>query len=149
MLDMALFRRGPFSGAVLVNLLSVIGLVGFLYFVAQHLQLIVGLSPLQAGLALVPGLLAMIVAGLGVVPIAKRVAPRIVVPVALSFSILGYLCFAAAKQVAEDREAQRDGHDDARATRLAIGTTPMPGDDHREQPGHEREAGLERRQARR
>ncbi len=96
MLDMALFRRPTFSGSVLVNLLSVIGLVGFLYFVAQHLQLIVGLSPMEAGLALVPGLLAMIVAGIGVVPIAKRVAPRIVVPVALSFSILGYLLVAVS-----------------------------------------------------
>lgn len=96
MLDMNLFARPTFSGSVLVNLLSVIGLVGFLYFVAQHLQLIVGLSPLQAGLALVPGLLAMIVAGLGVVPIAKRVAPRIVVPVALAFSVLGYLLVAVS-----------------------------------------------------
>lgn len=96
MLDMALFRRPTFSGSVLVNLLSVIGLVGFLYFVAQHLQLIVGLSPMQAGLALVPGLLAMIVAGIGVVPIAKRVAPRVVVPVALSFSVLGYLLVAVS-----------------------------------------------------
>ena len=55
MLDMALFRRWSFTGSVLVNLLSVIGLVGFLYFVAQHLQLILGLSPMEAGLALVPG----------------------------------------------------------------------------------------------
>lgn len=96
MLDMKLFTRPTFSGSVLVNLLSVIGLVGFLYFVAQHLQLVVGLSPLQAGLALVPGLLAMIVAGLGVVPIAKRVAPRIVVPAALGFSVLGYLLVAVS-----------------------------------------------------
>lgn len=96
MLDMRLFRRATFSGSVLVNLLSVVGLVGFLYFVAQHLQLIVGLSPLEAGLALVPGLLAMIVAGIGIVPIAKRIAPRIVVPVALSFSILGYVLVAVA-----------------------------------------------------
>ncbi len=68
MLDMALFRRWSFTGSVLVNLLSVIGLVGFLYFVAQHLQLILGLSPMDAGLALVPGLAMMIVAGIGVVP---------------------------------------------------------------------------------
>src|SRR3546814_13679672 len=53
MLDMTLFRQGTFSGAILVNLPSVVGLVGFLYFVAQHLQLVVGLSPMQAGLALV------------------------------------------------------------------------------------------------
>ena len=96
MLDMRLFRRATFSGSVLVNLLSVIGLVGFLYFVAQHLQLIVGLSPLEAGLALVPGLVAMIVAGIGIVPIAKRVAPRVVVPVALGFSVLGYVLVAVA-----------------------------------------------------
>jgi len=91
MLDMRLFARGSFSGALLVNLLSVIALVGFLYFVAQHLQLIVGLAPMQAGFALVPGMAAMIVAGLVVVPISRRVAPRIVVPIALGFSVVAYL----------------------------------------------------------
>ncbi|KZE91135.1 MFS transporter [Microbacterium sp. TNHR37B] len=96
MLDMRLFRQGTFSGALLVNLLSVIALVGFLYFVAQHLQLIVGLPPMQAGLALVPGMVAMIVAGLLVVPISRRVAPRIVVPVALLFSVTAYLLVPAA-----------------------------------------------------
>jgi DHA2 family multidrug resistance protein-like MFS transporter len=94
MLDMRLFRRGTFSGALVVNLLSVMALVGFLYFVAQHLQLIVGLSPLQAGLALVPGLLAMIIAGLAVVPIAARMSARIVVPAALAFSVAGYVAIA-------------------------------------------------------
>ena len=91
MLDMRLFRRGRFSGALLVNLLSVIALVGFLYFVAQHLQLIVGLSPMNAGLALVPGMLAMIISGLLVVPVARRVSARIVVPAALAFSVVAYL----------------------------------------------------------
>lgn len=96
MLDMRLFRQGTFSGALLVNLLSVIALVGFLFFVAQHLQLVVGLSPMHAGLALVPGLAMMIVAGLAVVPIAKKWPARIVVPVALVFSLAGYLAVAFA-----------------------------------------------------
>lgn len=91
MLDVRLFRNATFSGALLVNLLSVVGLVGFLFFVAQYLQLILGLSPMNAGFALVPGLAAMIAAGLLVVPIARRVAPRIVVPVALLFSVGGYI----------------------------------------------------------
>jgi len=95
MLDMRLFRRGSFTGALLVNLLSVVALVGFLFFVAQHLQLIMGLSPLEAGLALVPGLAAMIVAGLIVVPIAKRWSPRVIVPAALTLSVIGYLIVAA------------------------------------------------------
>jgi len=94
MLDMALFRRGSFSGAILVNLLSVVALVGFLYFVSQHLQLVLGLSPMTAGLALVPGMLAMIVAGLSVVPVSRRVPPHIVIPVGLAFSVAGYLIVA-------------------------------------------------------
>lgn len=96
MLDMRLFARGTFSGALLVNLLSVVSLVGFLYFVAQHLQLIVGLSPMEAGFALVPGMAAMIVAGLLVVPIARRVSARVVVPVALTFSVVAYLLVPGA-----------------------------------------------------
>ncbi|WP_292830828.1 MFS transporter [Microbacterium sp.] len=96
MLDMRLFSRGTFSGALLVNLLSVIALVGFLYFVAQHLQLVVGLSPMDAGFALVPGMLAMIVSGLLIVPISRRVSARIVVPVALAFSVAAYLLVPGA-----------------------------------------------------
>ncbi|WP_372969553.1 MFS transporter [Microbacterium sp.] len=94
MLDMALFRRGTFSGAILVNLLSVVALVGFLYFVSQHLQLVLGLSPMTAGMALVPGMLAMIVAGLSVVPVSRRVRPHVLVPAALVFSVAGYLLVA-------------------------------------------------------
>lgn len=96
MLDMRLFRRRTFSGALLVNLLSVIALVGFLFFVAQHLQLIVGLSPMEAGFALVPGLAAMILAGLAVVPLSKRFAPRVLVPSGLVLSIAGYVTVAVA-----------------------------------------------------
>ena len=94
MLDMALFRRGSFSGAILVNLLSVVALVGFLYFVSQHLQLVLGLSPMMAGFALVPGMLAMIVAGLSVVPVSRRLPPHIVIPAGLAFSVAGYLIVA-------------------------------------------------------
>jgi DHA2 family multidrug resistance protein-like MFS transporter len=94
MLDMRLFRRATFTGALLVNLLSVIALVGFLFFVAQHLQLVAGLSPMEAGLALVPGLAAMIAAGLVVVPISKRFSPRVVVPGGLILSIAGYVTIA-------------------------------------------------------
>ncbi len=99
MLDMTLFRRGGFTGAILVNLLSVVALVGFLYFVSQQLQLVVGLSPMVAGVALVPGMAAMIVAGLTVVPISRRVPPHVIVPVALVFSVIAYLIVAATAQL--------------------------------------------------
>lgn len=99
MLDMGLFAKPAFTGSVLVNLLSVIALVGFLYFVAQHLQLILKLTPMQAGLALVPGLVVMIIAGLVVVPISRHVAPHILIPASLVFSVAGYIAVAL---VAED-----------------------------------------------
>nr|WP_241992981.1 MFS transporter [Cryobacterium frigoriphilum] len=94
LLDMTLFRRGAFSGAVGVNLLSVTALVGCLFFISQHLQLVLGMSPLNAGLVLVPGLGAMIVAGLLVVPVARRVRPSIVVPLALTVSASGFALIA-------------------------------------------------------
>lgn len=94
MLDMALFRRGGFSGAILVNMLSVVALVGFLYFVSQHLQLVLGLSPMMAGVALVPGMIAMIVAGLVVVPLSRRISPHVLIPAGLGFSLVGYLTVA-------------------------------------------------------
>ncbi|MDN4614922.1 MFS transporter [Leifsonia sp. F6_8S_P_1B] len=94
MLDVRLFRVPAFSGAVIINLLSVVSLVGFLFFVSQHLQLVIGLTPLQSGLVLLPGLVTMIVAGLVVVPIARRVRPGIVIASGLTLSALGYLLIA-------------------------------------------------------
>jgi DHA2 family multidrug resistance protein-like MFS transporter len=94
MLDVRLFRAPAFSGAVVINLLSVVSLVGFLFFVSQHLQLVIGLTPLQSGLVLLPGLVTMIVAGLVVVPIARRVRPGLVIAAGLALSAVGYLLIA-------------------------------------------------------
>jgi DHA2 family multidrug resistance protein-like MFS transporter len=90
MLDMRLFRVGAFSGAVLVNLMSVVALVGFLFYVSQHLQLVLGLRPMDAALALVPGLVVMVVAGLAVVPLVRRVRPSFVVAGGLALSAIAY-----------------------------------------------------------
>jgi len=94
LLDMTLFERGAFSGAVGVNLLSVTALVGCLFFISQHLQLVLGLSPISASLVLVPGLGAMILGGLLIVPVARRVRPSIVVPLALTVSASGFALIA-------------------------------------------------------
>lgn len=94
MLDLALFRRSAFSGAVLINLLSITALVGGLFFVSQHLQLVLELSPIDAGLTLVPSLVVMIIAGLAIVPVAKRVRPVVLVPVSLLIAASGYVAIA-------------------------------------------------------
>ncbi|KQO81161.1 MFS transporter [Frigoribacterium sp. Leaf263] len=90
LLDVRLFSNPVFAGSIVVNLLAILSLVGFLFFTTQHLQLVVGLRPLQAALTLVPGLAVMIVAGLIVVPIVRRVTPRVIVAVGLGSAGVGY-----------------------------------------------------------
>ncbi|MGK4188388.1 MFS transporter [Rothia koreensis] len=90
MLDVRLFTNSVFSGAVGSNLLSVFSLVGFLYFVSQHLQLISGMTPMEAGVALIPGLGATIVAGLAVVPVVRRFKPAHVVATGLFLNAIGF-----------------------------------------------------------
>ncbi len=62
MIDIGLFANPAFSGAVLVNLVSVFALSGALFFFSQYLQLARGLSPFQAGLAELPVALASMAA---------------------------------------------------------------------------------------
>jgi MFS transporter, DHA2 family, multidrug resistance protein len=90
MLDVRLFRNPVFAGAVSANLLSIFSLVGFLYFVSQHLQLVAGLAPTQAGYTLLPGLLVSILAGLAVVRVARRIRPGLLVAGGLLLNALGY-----------------------------------------------------------
>ena len=94
MLDISLFARPVFSGAVSANLLSVFSMVGFLYFVSQHLQLVSGHSPMNAALLLVPGLIVTVLAGLLVVRLVRRVAPRAVVTLALLLNAAAFAMVA-------------------------------------------------------
>ena len=89
MLDVRLFANKVFTSAVASNLLSVMGLAGFLYFGTQLLQLVLGLSPVEAAMVLVPGLATSIAAGYIAVPIMARLEPRVVVPCALLLNATG------------------------------------------------------------
>ncbi|GAB3409898.1 MFS transporter [Schumannella luteola] len=91
MLDVRLFRRGAFSGAILINLASVIALVGLIFFVTQHLQLVVGLDAFSSALVLGPGVLALIVFSFVAVRLVKRVRPGYVIAGSVLAAGLGYL----------------------------------------------------------
>lgn len=60
LIDVRLFRNPAFSGAVASTGLSVFAFIGVLFFISQYLQLVRGLSPLQAGLVELPSVLASI-----------------------------------------------------------------------------------------
>ncbi|HLS13664.1 MAG TPA: MFS transporter, partial [Beutenbergiaceae bacterium] len=90
LLDVRLFTNPVFSGSVAANLLSVFSLIGFIFFVSQHLQLVSGRTPMQAGLFLVPGLVVTVIAGLAVVRVVRHVRPAYVVAGGLSLNAIGY-----------------------------------------------------------
>jgi MFS transporter, DHA2 family, multidrug resistance protein len=69
MLDVGLFRRTRFNAALATNFLAIFVAVGYFLFVAQYLQLVVGLSPLAAGLWSLPSAIGFI--------IGSQLAPRV------------------------------------------------------------------------
>lgn len=79
LLDMRLFRHRGFSGAVLADLLSILGLAGLVFFLSQYLQLVQGRGPLEAGLAELPAAIGAVAAGLLAGRAARRFSVRAVV----------------------------------------------------------------------
>lgn len=90
MLDVQLFARPAFSAGLAANLLSIFSLVGFMYFLAQHLQLVAGKEPLEAGLLMLPGTALSIVAGLAAVRLAARFSAGSVIVAGLLLNAAGY-----------------------------------------------------------
>ncbi|SHN45856.1 MFS transporter [Cryptosporangium aurantiacum] len=71
--DVALFRRRAFGGAVALNVIAMFGVVGFALFATQYLQSVLGLSPLRAALwSVAPSILVGAAA-----PVAAALARRI------------------------------------------------------------------------
>ncbi|WP_407110007.1 MFS transporter [Streptomyces sp. DSM 116494] len=79
LLDMRLFRHRGFSGAVLADLLTILGLSGLVFFLSQYLQLVQGRRPFEAGLAELPAAIGAVAAGLLAGRAARRFSVRSVV----------------------------------------------------------------------
>ena len=94
LLDLSLFGNRVFSTAIIANVLALFSFNGFILFLAQHLQLIEGQSPSESGVAMVPALIATVLAGLLVVPLVKKVRPGFVVAGGLLLSAGGYFLVA-------------------------------------------------------
>ncbi|MCX4975960.1 MFS transporter [Streptomyces sp. NBC_00620] len=79
LLDMRLFRHRGFSGAVLADLFTILGLSGLVFFLSQYLQLVQGRGPFEAGLAELPAAIGAVAAGLIAGTVARRFSVRAVV----------------------------------------------------------------------
>ena len=89
LLDLRLFRRPAFSASLVTYTVGVFVAIGSFLFIAQYLQLVLGLSPLNAGLWSVPGAIASIV-GSNIAPIlVRRVRPAYLVATGLAMAAIG------------------------------------------------------------
>ncbi|MFF8596181.1 MFS transporter [Streptomyces sp. NPDC015220] len=79
LLDVRLFSSRGFSGAVLADLLTVLGMSGLVFFLSQYLQLVQGRRPFEAGLAELPAAVGAVAAGLVAGRAARRFSVRAVV----------------------------------------------------------------------
>jgi MFS transporter, DHA2 family, multidrug resistance protein len=89
MIDLGLFRRRAFSLALSANTLAFAVLFGLEVFVAQYFQLVLGYSPLEAGLLSLPGAGAFVVGSQLTPPLAARARPAVVMLGGLLLAIVG------------------------------------------------------------
>lgn len=83
LLDFSLFGNPRFSGGVMACIVASVALVGVELVYTQRLQLVVGLTPLNAGLAILPVSLAAVVAG----PLTGLVLGRVGTPTVILVSL--------------------------------------------------------------
>ena len=88
LIDLGLFRSVPFSAALAVNLLGFSVAFGTFLFIAQYLQLVLGMGPLEAGLWTAPSAVGFI--------IGSQLAPMIVRRTRPAFVMAGGFLVAAA-----------------------------------------------------
>jgi MFS transporter, DHA2 family, multidrug resistance protein len=89
MIDLGLFRRPTFSLALGANTLAFAVVFGLEVFVAQYFQLVLGYSPLEAGLWSVPAAAAFVVGSQLTPPLAARVGPPLAMLGGIVVAIVG------------------------------------------------------------
>ncbi len=89
MIDLRLFGVRAFNASLATNFLGIFIVVGYFLFVAQYLQLVLGLSPLQAGLWSLPSAGGFIV-GSNLAPrILRHLRPAWVIGAGLGMAAVG------------------------------------------------------------
>lgn len=94
LVDLGLFRNAAFSTALAANSLSLFAWVGASLLVAQYLQLVMGLSPLSAGLWTVPAAAGSVAGCLGAAALSKYFPPSRVACGALLLTTTGLAVMA-------------------------------------------------------
>ncbi|RJL24157.1 MFS transporter [Bailinhaonella thermotolerans] len=97
LIDVRLFRHRAFTGAVSANIVGIFAMSAMSFIFAQYFQLVLGWSPLVAGLAGLPGGAMGAVGGV----LAARLVPRLgragVVSLGLALSAVSFVLYVRAE----------------------------------------------------
>ncbi|MCD0444040.1 MFS transporter [Glycomyces sp. A-F 0318] len=93
LVDLRLFRSRGFGAALAVLLLVTSALGGMLMLFVQFLQMVEGLSALESGLWMLPGVAASILASALAPVLAQRVRPAVVIGAGLALALAGAALF--------------------------------------------------------
>ncbi|GAA3143479.1 MFS transporter [Kribbella aluminosa] len=94
LVDVRLFVRRTFS-VTLVSMLSYSMLSsGVMVFLAQYFQLVRGMTPLAAGLALIPGMIASTIAFQLAPRLAHHIRPGVLIPAGIALTATGCIAIA-------------------------------------------------------
>jgi len=96
LMELKLFRQPRFAAAIAAYALSCLAMFGVYIFITQFLQLVLGLSPLMAGLATVPWSLCFVVGSLAAPRLARGVSPLAILVGGLVTSAVGFALLALA-----------------------------------------------------
>lgn len=89
-IDLRLFRRVTFSAALAVNIFGFFVAFGTFLLIAQYLQLVIGLSPLVAGLWSAPSGIAFVVGAMLTPRIVNHLKPPHVIAIGFVIAALGF-----------------------------------------------------------
>lgn len=89
LIDVRLFRQPAFSASLAAVLIGVFAMVGFMFFVSQYLQLVLGMRPIVAGLWILPMVALSALGAVASVALAARFRPGRVAGAALLIGAAG------------------------------------------------------------
>lgn len=90
LVDLQLFKIRAFSASLATFFLGVLVAFGVFAFISQYLQLVLGLSPLEAGLLMLPWALAFVVGSTLAPKIVRRISVKTVIVGGLVLTVVGF-----------------------------------------------------------
>jgi len=99
LIDLRLFRKLDFTVALATNILDFFVGFGIFLFIAQYLQSVLGLSPLNAGLWTVPWAIGFIVGSVLTPLFVRRIRPAFVMAAGLVLAAVGFVVLAEVRTV--------------------------------------------------